>query len=237
MNNRTRKIIAALLCVASVAILTVGSIAYFTDRVEEKSEATTANLQIELADLQLDTTDVIIPGSIMPLTYTVNNIGEITADEREKIALSVYKTDGMTPVSLSESPSEFEIYKRSDVELVEGKGYEPKVDASPIGKRVTDGFEGTGNNYIIYQLEQTTLDNLDNELSDSAEDTLSRDFVVLFRNTSSNTFQDVTVKIDVLVEAKQHEYTSAYNDDWTELQSGSIDFSTGSQSVVPAKEE
>ena len=152
--------------------------------------------------------------------------------------MSVFESDGTTPVALSAEPSEFEIYKAEDVEMISGKGYAPKSGVTPIGTRVTDGFTSTGNsNRIIYQVNQEALNGSDMELGDSVSTSLTRDFVILFRGTSSNKFQNVVVNLDVLVEAKQHAYTSAYDSDWSELQSKSITFNSGDQSVVPAKDE
>lgn len=234
---KKRNIVTIIAAIAAVIFVTVGSVAYFTDRVSGSGDISAGNLKVQLGDVTIETDDVIAPRAIVPMTYTVSNTGTLALDEREKVALTVYKADGTTPVALSASPSEFEIYKNSDVELITGKGYAPKSGATPIGTRVTDGFTGSGNNKIIYQVEQTALNGSDKELGDSVASSVSRDFVVLFRATADNEFQDVTVKIDVLTEAKQHSYTEAYNDDWSELQTKSVAFSTGNQSVVPSKTE
>lgn len=222
----------------AAGMMIVGSVAYFTDRASENDNITVGNLKVQLSNVALDTSNVIAPGCIIPFTYDVANVGTLALDEREKIALTVYESDGSTPVALSSSPSEFEVYKASDVELVTGKGYAPKSGANPVGTRVTDGFDdASSTNKIIYQIDQTALDGSDDELSDVNDTSLSRDYVILFKGASSNKFQDVKVVVDVLVEAKQHAYTDAYNSDWSELQSGSISFSTGNQNVVPSRDE
>lgn len=235
-TNKKKLLTAIAAGMTALGILIVGSIAYFTDRVSENTAADVGNLQISLTDLSVKTDDVVAPGCIVPMMYTINNIGTLALDEREKIALSVFEEDGTTPVELSTSPSEFEIYESSDVEMVTGKGYAPRSGAVPIGTRTTEGFTGSGSNRIIYQIEQSTLNGSDKELS-TVEKSLSRDYVVLFKGESSNTYQNVTVKIDILVEAKQHAYTSAYDNDWTQLQSKSVSFNAGDQNVVPSKTE
>ena len=238
-NTSKRKLIAIVAGAMATITAAVGSIAHFTDRVQDDATFNVGNVGIELVNLDNTMTDVIAPGCIIPLSYTVNNTGTLAVDEREKVALSVFKADGTTPINLSATPSEFEIYKREDVEEVTGKGYAPKAGKSPIGNRVNDdGFTVTADgNRIIYMVPQQAIDGSDNELGDSVTDTLSRDFVILFRGTSSNEFMNCQVKIDVLAEAKQHAYTSAYDNDWTELQSKSVTFNTGTQAVVPAKTE
>lgn len=238
MTNAQKKMLGIAAGVLALSMLMVGSIAYFTDRANGNSSVNVGNLQIELTDLNVNTNEVIAPGCIVPMSYSVKNTGTLAADEREKIALSVFGSDGSTPVTLSSSPSEFEIYKREDVELVSGKGYAPKSGVSPIGTRVTDGFSGgSGSNRIIYQVNQEALNGSDMELGDSVSTSLNRDFVILFKGTSGNQFQNVVVNLDVLVEAKQHAYTSAYDNDWSELQSKSVEFSSGNQNVVPARSE
>ena len=61
------------------------------------------------------------------------------------------------------------------------------------------------------------------------------DLKLVFDLMSGNKFQGAVVKMDILVEAKQHRNTSAYDSDWTELQTETYIFSNGvSQNVVKA---
>lgn len=237
-SQNTKKMTVGFIAgIVAVMILTVGSIAYFTDRASVEGNVNVGNLQVELSGITIQTDEVITPGAIVPMEYEVSNSGSLALDEREKVALMVYESDGTTPISLSSSTPEFEIYNSSDVELVTGKGYAAKSGATPIGAKVTDGFTGNSDNGIIYQVGQTALNGSDQELGASEPSTVARDFVILFNSASGNEFQDVVVKINVLVEAKQHAHTSEYDDDWSELQSESITFNTGTQSVVPARIE
>lgn len=239
-TNKRLKLAGIIAGVTAIAMGIGAFTAYFTDRKADNKSVDVGNVAITLTGVDATPDDVVAPGCIIPLTYTVTNTGSLAVDEREKVALSVFKSDGTTPIVLSATPSEFEIYKREDVEEITGKGYAPKAGKSPIGSRVNnDGFTvADDTNRIIYQVDQVTLDGTDDELGNANDVTdVTRDYVILFRGTSSNEFMNCQVKVDVLAEAKQHAYTSAYNSDWTELQSQSITFNTGTQDVVPAANE
>lgn len=239
MKISRKRIIGILAGVTAATMIFAGSMAYFTDRAVETASGKTESLKIDLSDfnVDLDGDSIISPGSTIPVTYNISNTGSIAADEREKLTLSVWAEDG-SPIALSESPSEFEIYNADDVELVEGKGYTVKPGKQPVGSRVTDGFtsEDVNGNMIIYQLEQSVLNGTDEQIEGEDKDELSRDFVILFKNTASNKFQAAKINLNVLVEAKQHTYTGDYDNNWSELQSSSVDIDTGSQTVVPAAE-
>lgn len=169
-SKNMRKRATAAVGVATAAALMVGSLAYFTDRVESKatatagtvgiSEADTWNANLKDADGAL-TLNNLNPGDSRSLAFSVTNTGNKAVDVRHSIQLSVLDSTGApkamsmrTDVATKASDSsigpdvemlQFEIFKASDVvktsEANGNKGYQLKQGAEPLF--TSDTLDGT----------------------------------------------------------------------------------------------
>jgi predicted ribosomally synthesized peptide with SipW-like signal peptide len=234
-----KKVVGISVVVIALIVAAFVAYAYFTDRVTGNGSVKAGDVAVTITDMTVnegdDAADVIAPGCSIPISYTITNTGSLAVDTREKIVLSVFDKDGQNGITLSDTPSEFEIYDKDDVELTSGKGWTAKSGATPIGTKV----ETTADNSIVYYLDQVTLDSSEDELEDISIQKIKKDYAIIFRGTASNEFMDCNVKVEVISEAKQHAFTSDYDNDWTELQSVDLDLTTNdiTQKVVPSKNQ
>lgn len=209
--NKNKKIASVLMATTAIGVLGVGSFAYFTDRADTSVEATagTVDLTPNFAGINLldkDGQDILNPGDMRAFKFSMANDGNKSVDVRTTIKLtsSVKMTD-------ENGQAEFELYNKNDVEEVAGEGYKPKEGAKPVAVRqiAEDGMS------ITYKVADYVLDGkntgkgAETESEANGKTDYTYDYVLVMRGTSKNDFQNATVKVDVLAEAKQHRNTSA----------------------------
>lgn len=238
-----RKITSILLLIAMILTLIVGSLAYFTDRATTDATATAGTVAINLDDeidfdniseayASTNSVDFFSPADIRTVKYTVKNVGNKSIDVKETLVLSVYDKNG-DPLNVSDTvQSELDIFDIEDIEGTEENGFFAIEGKTPITvKTVAD-------NVITYNREVYTL-NGNEEFGDmfrEIEDDITTDkrlsdMCLLFYHETGNDFQECVVKLDLIVEAKQHRNTSAI--EWAELQTETVVLSNGaSQDVV-----
>ena len=202
-----------LVCGALAVVMVAGaSFAYFTDRADTSAQGTAGTVAIELTNnmnlLDEDGKDILNPGDMRDAMLDVENKGNKSIDVRTTIVL----TSSVAMTTDENGQAEYELYHKDDVELVEGYGYMPKEGAQPIEVRSIseDGTVITYNipDYILNGNEDFGDEN--REIEDGVEaDSFAYDYVLVFRGDSANKFQDSTVTLDVLAEAKQHRNTGA----------------------------
>jgi len=218
--------------VMAAALMLVGSFAYFTDRVATNATATAGTVDLALDDSGIvltdaDGQDIFNPGDIRDVDFTVANEGNKSVDVRTTIKLT-----SSVPMDTTAAQAEYELYRASDVKLVAGEGYQLKDDVSPVPVRSISN-DGT---VITYAIPDYTL-NGDSSLAEKETETgistdeNTYDYVLLFKGTSSNDFQDSTARLDVLVEAKQHRNTGA---GWNIVAQESYTAGSINQNAVPA---
>lgn len=176
-RNRISKILA--LCLA--LCLVIGSLAYFTDRVEVAASADSGNVQIESTAFAGANADNILvdrdgnnnlnPGDVRDLTFTVSNEGSKAVDIRHTIKLTATDSaDQALALTAIDGQAEFDIYKAGDVTYTAKAGYVLAANAKPVfssdsvvdtlgSSRTLDG------NTITYHFADTTLlgkDGVDN---------------------------------------------------------------------------
>lgn len=206
-----KKCLAIGAIVVAILSFTIISFAYFTTRVSTSAETTTSILDVTLENLNNQNNivgkEVLSPGGKRAVTYKVTNVGNIKADLKEVIVLSVTDKNNSPIIFTGSSAkqSEFDLYRASDVELVEGKGYVPKAGATPL----TD--KAINKNTITYTLPTYSL---------NAGDSITTDYVLLFKSGVSKDFANACVSLDVSLLAKQNINTNNY--DWTEIESKKI---------------
>lgn len=203
-----------LIIVLSLLLLVGGTFAYFTDYTVLQSTGTAGTVAIELNNnidlLDEDGFDILGPGDVRSAEFEVVNMGNKSIDVRTTVALTIESEHyDLNFGGDSVSQSEFDLYLKDDVHLVDGYGWQPKEGAEPIKvKSISD-------NIITYDIQDYSL-NGNSDRYDEVE-TLNGtgtykhtyDYVLLFKNDAGNDWQDSNITIDIVVEAKQHENTGA----------------------------
>ena len=232
-----KKIASIALATTMISTLMIGSFAYFTDRADTRASATAGTVNIELnadtlanAMKDNDGKDIFNPGDMREINYELSNKGNKSIDVRETIILT-----SSVAMDKEAAQAEYEIYKAEDVKLIEGKGYFPVDGSTPLSVRsISD--DGT---QITYTVDEYVLNGYDKDGDDTKREiengvtttNNSGAYVLVFKSAAGNEFQNSTVTLDILAEAKQHRNTA--NVDWTELASESISFGGADTNVVP----
>ena len=213
--KKNSKMFKILGCFLAIALLIGCSFAYFTDYATEQASGTAGTVALSMDSninlLDANGQDIINPGDMRDGSFTVTNEGNKSIDVRTTIVLTTQSNVGydLTFSGSATEQSEYDLYLASDVELVEGYGYMPKEGAQPLQVKSIDQDTIT---YIIpeYSLNGNSDRYAEVETVDGV-DTFSNvyDFVFVMKGAAGNEWQNSSVSIDVLVEAKQHENTSA----------------------------
>lgn len=228
---KTRKIARIASGALAVCLLMVGSFAYFTDRVSTDASATAGTVTLGMTDninlLDADGKDIYNPGDVRTAAFEIENTGNKSVDVRSTITVT-----STVAMDTAAEQAEYELYNASDVELVEGKGYAPKAGATPVADRSISA-DGT---VITYDIPDYVLNGNEDLAEQETEDgimtdTHAYDYVLVFKGSSANAFQNSGVKLDVLVEAKQHRNTSA---GWEIVAQESYTAGSINQDAVPA---
>ena len=234
---KKNKNLKGFICMALALVMVLGSsFAYFTDRADTSASGTAGTVGVDLtSDINLldeDGKDILNPGDLRDGSFGVENTGNKSIDVRTTIVLT-----SSVAMDKTAAQAEYELYLKDDVEFVEGKGWMPKDGAQPLEVRSIseDGKTITYNlpDYILNGNEDFGDDK--REIEDGiTTDSHDNDFVLIFKAGSSNDFQDSTVQLDVLVEAKQHRNTGA---GWDIVAQESYTFGSINQDAVLKAEE
>ena len=218
--RKSKRAISFMLVMAMLMTLLVGTTAWFTDRVSTSASGTAGTVTINLDDSGINLKDsagkdILNPGDMRNVSYVVSNTGNKSVDIKETIYLSAYDKLGQA-LNLSDTQSEFEIYNASDVSFVDNRGYLPNDGAEPLQ------VKSLSENVITYEIPvyalngSTNFDDSNREIEDDiTTDKHSSDYVLVFKNLAGNAFQGAVLKLDLMVEAKQHRNTE--NVLWTEV--------------------
>lgn len=187
MNKKIKSAIALGLAAAICA--TVGSLAYFTDRVEVDANVTAGTVGIDETQTWKDNLmtgpqklNNINPGDSRSLTFTVTNTDNKAIDVRHTIKLSVVDAAGnakamsMRADIAGEEMLQFDIFKASDVIKTSNEngnaGYDLVAGAKPVFSTVTRdatsqmGVERTydeAKGIVTYYFADSVLDGTGNE--------------------------------------------------------------------------
>ena len=215
MANKTHFPKRALCALLAIIMLFGASFAYFSDYATSQANGTAGTVALSMDSninlLDAEGRDILNPGDMRDGSFEVTNEGNKSVDVRTTIVLTAqdYAGNPVTFTGDATTQSEYDLYLRDDVEYVEGRGYMPKEGAQPLQVKSIDqdtityilpeySLNGNSDNYD----EVETIDGV-NEFSHV------NDFVFVFKGESGNEWQDSSVQLDVLVEAKQHENTQA----------------------------
>ena len=195
-------------------LLIGGTFAYFNNTTTLTARGSAGSVEIELdnkIDLySADEYDILAPGDARSAEFELINKGNKSIDVRTTIALTVNSdTCDLSFTGDSTTQSEYDLYKKDDIEWVDGYGYVPKEGAKPVSVKTVEG------NVIYYAVEEYSL-NGNSELYSEVE-TVNRtgsfkhlyDYVLLLKSDIHEDWQSSYVTIDIVVEAKQHENTQA----------------------------
>lgn len=232
--KKNNNVLKTLITVLVLVITICGSLAYFTDYSEVYQSGTAGTLDIELINninlLDEDGKDILNPGDMRSASITINNLGNKSADIR--LLLRCYVEDGKDLYSYEG----FMLYHKDDVEYIEGKGWQPKENAMPVGFESNPRYCSPTRNEHGYVVEyyipefilngNETLPDMKRELEvDVATDkknfdvsdggsSVTIDYVLLFYSEAGNEFQGITVAIEVEILAKQHRNTASLWEEW-----------------------
>lgn len=211
--KRSKKIYAIIASALAFVLLIGGTFAYFTDYATLQTTGTAGTVKIAVDDninlLNEDGYDILNPGDMRDAGFTVTNEGNKSVDVKGTIFLTGYDRDGnlVNFTGDAETQSEYDLYLRDDVELVEGRGYMPKEGAKPLQVKEVDG------GFIMYTLPDLML-NGNSALHDEVEtiDGVNEysheyDIVLVFKGAAGNEWQASQIYLEVMVDAKQHENT------------------------------
>lgn len=239
--------IAALSLAVVLAI--GGSLAYFTDRESITASAMAGTVNISMDNVagslgsqgqtgenvlhDTDGKNILNPGDARGINWTTTEQGNKSVDCRDTLVLTCDKAMTAKDDDVQNNPLQFELYKADDVTGYDvAKGYTLKEGAKPLTVRTVSDDKRT----ITYVVDDVyTLNGNGGETETSVDsNSKSRGYVLVFRDDSSNDYQNANVTVSAMVEAKQHRNTGS---DWTTIAKKT--FSLGGQDVqaVPAANE
>ena len=225
--KKTKKIMALVLAIATVAALAVGTFAFFTDRIQAKAEATAGTLELSLTDIQTGKNVKMKPGAGCTVDFTLSNLGNKSADVKEVLVLR-------SPVAMTAGAEEFDLYLASDVTLAADGKVTVKDGKSPVAARAVS----TDRKSITYTIPEFILNGTGGDEAETEPNVTSNAkssaYVLVFKGTADNAFQGITVTLDYMAQAKQHRNTD--RNTWTTVMSETITFAGNSTSAVPEKQ-
>lgn len=223
--RKPKKLVALVLALATVAALAVGTFAFFTDRIQAQATATAGTLDLALTDITTSDSTKMKPGSGSTVNFTLSNLGNKSADVREVLVLS-------SPVAMTAGAEEFDLYLASDVTLTADGKVTIKDGKSPVAARVVSADRKS----ITYTIPQFILNGTGADAeteTGAAGASKASAYVLVFKSTAGNPFQNISITLDYLAQAKQHRNTNDAT--WTDLMSETITFAGNSTSAVPEK--
>ena len=228
MKIRKRGIIFVLVA-ATVLMLSVGSLAYFTDRVTGDVSATAGTLDLTISDFKASQTGSFKPGQGSTISYMLDNVGNKSADIREAIVVTYVPKAGTTS-TINQSNPEFLLYAATDVTVDASTGVATIASgATPLSVVSTDGTQ------ITYEVPQFIINGTGAgaEIEIGGVDAKAGAYVLVFNKAAGNDFQGATLTLEYVAQAKQHRNTNDAT--WTTVMSETITFGGADYSVVPAK--
>lgn len=225
--KKPKKIMALILAIATVAALAVGTIAFFTDRIQAQATATAGTLELALTDIATGDNAKMKPGAGCTVDFTLSNLGNKSADVKEVLVLR-------SPVAMTAGAEEFDLYLASDVTLAADGKVTVKDGKSPVAARAVS----TDRKSITYTIPEFILNGTGGDEAETEPNVTSNAkssaYVLVFKGTADNAFQGITVTLDYMAQAKQHRNTDSNT--WTTVMSETIKFAgNNSYSVVPEK--
>lgn len=227
--KKPKKIMALVLALATVAALAVGTFAFFTDRVQAQATATAGTLELALTDIRTGANTKMKPGAGCTVDFTLSNLGNKSADVKEVLVLR-------SPVAMTAGAEEFDLYLADDVTVgADGKAT-IKANATPVAARAVS----TDRKSITYTIPEFILNGTGGDEAETEPNVTSNaktsKYVLVFNGKAGNDFQNISVTLEYLAQAKQHRNTNT--DTWETILTDKI-MDAGSafngQSVVPQK--
>ena len=235
MNIKRKYKITAML-LAFILIFSA-TLALFADRASTEAEGTVGSVQLSDIDLSgklldEDGKNILNPGDMRDLSFTVTNEGNMSVDVRETIVLRAFDEEG-NPISFSNgNQAEFEIYHRNDVVANQYGSYSPKPGAQPLSSKLLQG------NKITYSPVRYILNGNESENPREIEtgiisDSKTNDYVLVYKGETDNNWQGSQLYVSALVEAIQHRNTDDENNKWQTISTKTITFGAENVLVVP----
>lgn len=229
----TKKKLTSLIAIVTVLTLIVGTAAYFTDRVDSPNNPYTTADASEIIKVTPDGTEEggedpgpsledvwdvnnpdnpsdkpIEPGDDIDLSYELTNIGDSDIDVKETFILT-------STEPLNQSAPEFRLFHNATADKYGAMEGGTVVSAEQISQ---------------YQIKYTL-----NAFLLKQNETIGRDFIMVFHKYAGNLFQGDKCTIDYLVEMRQHVESIPVNEGWDDIRTEKIEFAGHTEYfVVPA---
>lgn len=227
MKTKNKRRIALLLAVVSVVTLALGSLAYFTDRINVNKEFQAAKVsdiinvtpkddkkesdnpgedlekKWEATNEDLTSQGLLRPGDGYDLSYNLTNLGD-TIDVRETICLTITDSLGndlATTVDGYPGWRLFSAYSEDD--------YLAKTGTTAVATETITG------NQLMYKLDAFVLEE---------GKTVPRNFYAILNKYAGNEFQGSVCKVEYLVEMRPHTESLAANEGWEPFCTAEITF-------------
>lgn len=216
--KKPKKVLALVLALATILTLSVGTLAFFTDRIQAQATATAGTLELALTDIQTGTNTDMKPGTGCTVDFTLSNLGNKSADVKEVLVLR-------SPVAMTANATEFDLYKASDVTMTDDGKVTIKDNAQPVAERAI-AADGKSITYTIPEFILNGTGTAAETETGVTSNAKSSAYVLVFRNTAGNTFQGISVTLDYIAQAKQHRNTNS--DTWSTVLTETIEFAGNS---------
>jgi len=211
-----KRTLALVMAAITVLSLMVGSLAYFTDRMEGNAEATAGTLDLVLTDMAKKEDKMTVagdfaafkPGYAVTLDYVLTNAGNKSADVKEAFVLTVKDSSG-NALALTAATPQFQIYSKTDVVIAGDNTVTVNNNATPLGT--------VSANQLIYHVDQYTLNGTGTGAETEAGVTTNvknGSYVLVFMPTAGNEFQDVDLTLNYVAQAKQHRNSNTSDAAW-----------------------
>lgn len=226
---KNKKKLALILAVVSVFTLALGSLAYFTDRInintsfktvkaddiinvtpnDDKSESEDPGEDLE--DKWFDSNkDILVsdalvrPGDGYDLSYNLTNLGD-DIDVRETIMLTVLDYKDAPMSSMDTDAPEWRLFSTYDTDKYGAKE----------GDEVIATESRPANHQVKYSIAPFVL---------SADETKALSYQLILDKYAGNEFQGSVCKVEYLVEMRQHTDGLAADEGWEPLLTADITF-------------
>lgn len=215
MKYRKRTLALVMAAITALSLM-VGSLAYFTDRVEGKAEATAGTLDLVLKDTSNKENQMTVggdasafkPGYAVTIDYSLANAGNKSADIKETFVLTVKDSAG-NAMALSETAPQFQLFQKSDVVIASDNTVTINSGVTPLAT--------VSANQLIYHVDQYTLNGTGTGAEIEAGITTNLKtcaYVLVFMPTAGNEFQNVDLTLNYVAQAKQHRNSDTSDAAW-----------------------
>jgi len=224
--------------IACLILLIAATLAYFTDRAQAQATGTAGTVSITVEDPNLlnpDGIDNFNPGDGRSIEATITNEGNKSVDVRRTFQVTMVPDTGVTFTDDGTTPMGWAIYAKSDCTQDTDGNWVVNSGATALGNSVANADGSVTLTYAVPSTSDLVLNgtgaNAETEAAAVGTSYANDDYVLAMLPGTDNSYQNATVTLDILVEAKQHRNTT---DGWAVVPTVPVSFGDGTVNAVPA---